>query len=211
MQSAIEMAPTRAADADHPVHPLIASRWSPRAYSERPVSRETLRSVLEAGRWAPSAANMQPWHFIVASKAESEAYRRLLGVLMEGNTRWAQQAPVLLLAVAKLYTDREGNVNQRSFYDLGLAVGTLTVQATALGLAVHQMGGFYAEKAREAFHIPDGYEPLAAIAIGYEGDPETLPEDLRERERAPRTRRPLAEFVFDGEWGQPSPLVQQGS
>jgi nitroreductase len=112
-----------------------------------------------------------------------------------------------MLAVAKLYADREGNVNQRSLYDVGLAVGTLSVQATAHGLVVHQMGGFHGDKAREVFGLPEGYEPVAAIALGYPGDPNTLPEDLRDRELAPRTRKPLADFVFSGEWGLPTALV----
>lgn len=200
MQATLEQ--TRAAEADHPIHPLIAERWSPRAFSERPVAPETLRSVLEAARWAPSAANMQPWHFLVATADEPVAFERMVNVLMEGNIRWARQAPVLMLVVAKLYTDREGNPTPRSLYDVGLAVGTLTVQASAHGLAVHQMGGFHADKARETFEIPEGYEPVAAIALGYVGDPHTLPEDLRTRELAPRTRKPLNEFVFGDTWGQ---------
>ncbi len=163
------------ADVDHPVHPLIAQRWSPRAFSHRPVAVETLRSVLEAARWAPSASNQQPWHFLVATSAEPAAHRRLLGVLMPGNSRWAQHAPVLILVVAGLYEERGGHPGYRSLYDVGLAVGTLTVQATAQGLALHQMGGFYPDQARSELGIPDGYMPAAAIALGYPGDLQTLP------------------------------------
>ncbi len=187
-----------------PIHDLLRLRWSPRAFADRPVEPEKLRSVLEAARWAPSAANQQPWHFVVARREDSAAFERLLGTLMEGNVRWAKDAPVLLLVVAKQYTDREGNATLRSLYDAGLAVGNLSAQATALGLHLHQMGGFHHDKAREALRIPDGYEPVAMIALGYLGDHETLPDDLRQRELAPRSRKPLQEFVFTGQWGEPA-------
>jgi nitroreductase len=198
---------SRVAELNHPVHDIIAGRWSPRAFNGQPVADATLRSLLEAARWAPSAANQQPWHFIVAKAEDADAHDRLVNVLMDLNIRWARHAPVLIMVVAKQYTDRDGNPSSRALYDAGLAVGSLTFEAGARGVAVHQMGGFHTDKAREAFAIPDGYEPVAVLALGYEGDPETLPEDLRERERAPRTRKAMHEFVFADEWGKPSPLV----
>ncbi|MDB5056828.1 MAG: nitroreductase [Chloroflexi bacterium] len=198
---------TKIASTDHTVHPIIAQRWSPRAFSAREVATTTLRSVLEAARWSPSAANRQPWHFIVATKDDTAAHERITGVLMDLNTRWARHAPVLMLVVVKQYTDQDGNPTNKELYDAGLAVGSLTFEAVSNGLAVHQMGGFYANKAREAFNIPEGFEPVAAIALGYEGNPHDLPEDLRERELAPRTRKPIHEFVFGDEWGKSSPIV----
>lgn len=189
------------AEAAHPIHDLLRERWSPRAFSDRPVDQDTLNSVLEAARWAASAANQQPWHFVVATREDAEAHQRMVGTLVEGNVRWAQHAPVLILVAARLY-ERPGK-EHTSFYDAGMAVGNLVTQATHLGLATHQMGGFYADKAREALGIPDGYEPLAVIALGYPGDHEALPEDLRERELAPRSRKPQHEFVFAGRWGEP--------
>ena len=195
------------AKTDHPVHPLIAQRWSPRAFSARPVDPALLRSVLEAARWAPSAANQQPWHFIVAPLSDPSLHARLLGTLLEKNQEWAQHAPVLMLIIAKHYTDRNGNSNTRSYYDAGLAVGSLTVQATAHGLVVHQMGGFDADKAREEFGIPKDHQPLAAIALGYLGDAQDLPDDLREREQAQRTRKPLRDFVYGGTWGESSAIT----
>ena len=195
------------ASAQPQVHDLLRRRWSPRAFAERSVEPTKIRSVLEAARWAPSSANQQPWSFVVATKEDSAAHERLLGILMEGNVRWAHHAPVLMLVVARLYTDRDGRPSQRSLYDAGLAVANLTTQATALGLFVHQMGGFYADKAREEFAIPDGYEPVVVLALGYLGDPQTLPEDLRTRETAVRRRKPLEEFVFSGRWGHTSPLA----
>ena len=135
----------------------------------------------------------------------------MLSVLVEANQQWAQQAPVLALAVARLNFAQDGRPNRHALYDLGQAVAHLTVQGTALGLVVHQMGGFNIEQARHSFHLPAGYEPVAVVAIGYPGDPEALPEVLRRREEAPRSRRPLQEFVFSGNWGKPSPLTLQGS
>ncbi len=195
------------AETTHEIHALLRERWSPRAFADRMVEPEKLRSLLEAARWAPSSFNEQPWSFIIATKESPSEYERLLSCLVEGNVRWAQHAPVLMLSVAKLAFERNQKPNRHAFHDVGLAVENLVIQATALGLAVHQMAGFHVDKARELFSIPDGHEPVAALVLGFPGDPAGLPEDLRERERAPRTRKPLESFVFSGQWGQPSPLV----
>jgi nitroreductase len=189
------------------VHDLITERWSPLAYSDRSIEPKKLRSLLEAARWAASSYNQQPWHFIVATKEEPAEFERLLGCLVPGNAQWAGNAPTLMLSVAKLTYDAGGAPNRHAFHDVGQATANLAIQATALGLAVHQMGGFDAARAREEFSIPDGYEPVAAIAVGYPGDAESLPESLRARARAPRTRRELGEFVFHGKWGHAAPVV----
>ena len=191
-----------------PVHELIRERRSPLAYSDRPVGTEELRSLLEAARWAASSFNQQPWHFIVATKEDPAEYERLLGCIVPGNVVWARNAPVLMLSVAKLTFDANGAPNRHALHDTGQAAAQLALQATALGLGVHQMGGFDAARAREVFSIPEGYEPVAAIAVGYPGDPESLPESLRVRASAPRTRRELGEFVFTGRWGKTSPAVE---
>lgn len=198
---------TKVADNKFPIHDLLRRRWSPRAFSDRNVESSKLRSLLEAARWAPSSFNEQPWCFIVATKADMTEYQRLLSCLTEGNQRWAQRAPVLMLSVAKRYFDRDGNQNRHAFHDVGLAVGNLVLQATALGLFAHQMAGFHVEKARETCRIPEGYDPVAVLAIGYLGQPTTLSHDLRERELMPRTRKSLETFVFTGDWGQTAPLV----
>jgi nitroreductase len=189
------------AEAAHPIHALIGERWSPRAFADRPVAQGTLHSLLEAARWAASTANQQPWSFVVATREDAAAHARMVGTLMELNVRWAQHAPVLLLVAAKLY-EWPGK-EHTSFYDVGLAVGNLVTQAMHLGLVTHQMGGFYADTAREVLRIPAGYEPLAVVALGYPGDHEALPEDLREREVAPRSRKAQREFVFAGRSGDP--------
>lgn len=190
------------------VHDLIAERQSPLAYSDRPVEPEALRSLLEAARWAASSYNQQPWHFIVATKAEPREYELILGLLAPANAVWAKDAPVLILTVAKLTYDASGAPNRHALHDVGQATAHLAIQATALGLGVHQMGGFDAERAREEFSIPKGYEPVAAVAVGHPGDPEGLPEGLRARARAPRTRRELREFVFSGRWGRTSAVAE---
>lgn len=195
------------AEAEYPVHELILKRWSPRAFADRPVEPEKLLSLLEAARWAPSSYNQQPWNFILATKDNPDEYNRLLSVLIEFNQSWAKTAPILLLAVAKRHFD-DGKPNRHALHDVGLALENLVLQATALDLFVHQAAGFDVDKARAVYQIPEEYEPATAVVIGYAGDPEVLSEKLRERELAPRTRKPLQDFVFGGQWGQAAPLLK---
>lgn len=197
------------ADAQYPILDLLRRRWSPRAFADRLVEPEKLRGLLEAARWAPSSYNEQPWSFLVATKDDPENFQRLLSCLVEGNQAWAQFAPVLMISIARLNFAQNGQPNRHAFHDVGLAAENLVIQAMALDLMVHQMAGFYPDKAREVFRIPPGYEPVAAIAAGYPGEPDRLPEKLRQRELAPRTRKMLREFVFGGEWGRPAGVVAQ--
>ena len=192
------------ATPDHPIHELIARRWSPYAFADRPVSDDDLRSLFEAARWAASSYNEQPWRYIVATKANPDAFERMLSCLVEGNQAWAAAAPVLALGCASLRFARNDQPNSAAFHDLGIASATLTLEATARGLFVHQMIGILPDKARELYRIPEGVQPLTGLAVGYAADANTLPEKLRERDLAPRGRKPLAEFVFDGEWGAAS-------
>ncbi len=192
------------ATTDSPIHDLIRLRWSPRAFSDRMVEPAKLRSLLEAARWAPSSFNEQPWAFVVATRDSPAEHSRLLSILVPGNAAWARRAPVLILSITKLNFDANGAPNRHAMHDVGLATENLVTQATALGLSVHQMAGFDAQKAREEFSIPANWEPMTAIAIGYVGDPNSLEEPLRTRELAPRTRKPLEQYVFTGRWGQPA-------
>ena len=186
----------------YPIHTLLKNRWSPRAFAGQPVQLEILVRLFEAARWAPSGSNLQPWSFLLVTSDEPEAHARMVEVLGTRNQVWARQAPVLMLAITKM--ERQPGVpNRYAWYDVGQAVALLSVQATAEGLAVHQMGGFDAEKARELFAIPADYQAVTAIALGYPGSPEDLPEDLRAGESEPRTRKTLDTFVFDSQWGQP--------
>lgn len=195
------------APSDFPVHQLIIDRWSPRAFSERPVPADVLRSLFEAARWAPSSNNEQPWAYIVATHDDHENFAKMLSVLVEFNANWAKSAPVLALAVAQLNFAKNNAPNRNAQYDTGAATALLSVEATARGLAVHQMAGFDPAKAREVFAIPAGWEAIAAIAIGYPGDPNSLPQPLKDRELAPRTRKPLSEFVMAGHWGHTASFV----
>jgi nitroreductase len=197
------------AETQHPINDLLRRRWSPRAFAARPVEPEHLLSLLEAARWAPSSNNEQPWVFLVATRDNPAEFQRMLSCLVDANVAWAQRAPVLMLSVARRNFERTGKPNRHAFHDVGQAAANLAIQATALGLAVHQMAGILPDKAREVFGIPDDYDAVAAIAIGYPGDSESLPEELRKRELAPRTRKPLESFVFDGRWGEASPLLSK--
>jgi nitroreductase len=194
--------------ADHPVHELLTKRWSPYSFDVRSVTDEDLRSLFEAARWAPSSYNEQPWNYIVAKKENPEEFQRLLSCLVEGNQVWAKAAPVLALGIAKLRFARDDQPNRAAIHDLGLAAGNLVVEATARGLWVHQMIGILPDKAREIYAIPEGYEPMTGIAIGYAGDPKALPEGLRERDLARRPRKPLKEFVFSQKWGNVSEIIK---
>ena len=187
---------------DYLIHDLIRRRWSPRAFADRPVEAEKLASLFEAARWAPSSFNGQPWHYIVATKDDRASFERLLNCLRPQNVQWAQHAPVLIIAVAQLAMSPERGPNRHAFHDVGLANENLVLQAVALGLVAHQMAGFFPDKARATFNIPEGYEALTAIAVGYPGDPENLPPETKARELQPRERRPLGEFVFADGWGQ---------
>ena len=196
------------APTNFPVHDLIRDRWSPRAFANKPVEPAILASLFEAARWAPSSNNEQPWAYLVATKDDAENFAKTLSVLVEFNADWAKEAPVLMIAVSRL-NFQNGTPNRNAFYDTGAATALLSVEATARGLAIHQMAGFDLAKAKQVFEIPADCAPIAAVAIGYPGDPSALPEKLRDREVAPRTRKPLSEFVMSGRWGHTSPIVSR--
>jgi nitroreductase len=193
---------SKSADTQLKLHPFIRDRWSPRAYSEKSVSSGDLEILLEAARWAPSCSNEQPWRFIVARKEDQEGFAKILSVLDEGNQIWTKHAPVLMLTVIKKTFGQTGTPNRWAPHDAGLALGSLMTQASSMGLYVHPMAGYDPDKARTTFQIPDDFEPMTAVALGYLGDPNTLPEKLRLRELAPRTRKPLGEIAFGTVWGQ---------
>jgi nitroreductase len=190
------------APVEFPVHELVRRRFSPRAFANRPVPREVLRSLLEAARWAPSSYNDQPWSYIVATRENPDEFARLLSTLVPGNQKWAKDAPVLMLSVAAKNLARNGKPNRHAFHDVGAASAWLTAQATANDLFVHQMAGIDPEKARQVYHIPDTHEAVAGLAIGYCGDPNQLPEEIRQKELTRSTRKPQSEFVFSRRWGE---------
>jgi nitroreductase len=179
----------------------ILKRWSPRAYSDKPVSPESLKEVFEAARWAASSFNEQPWRFLVGHKGD-ETYKKIFDNLVEFNQGWAKSAPVLILSVAKKTFAHNGSPNRCGLHDTGAATAYLALQATALGFHTHSMAGFDPAKILQAFNIPDDFEAGSVTALGYLGDPAMLPEQMRQMETAPRQRKPLSEIVFSG-WEKP--------
>jgi nitroreductase len=187
------------------IHELIASRWSGRAYdSEKLVSQADIISLIEAARWAPSCFGDQPWRFIVFDKAINEAaWKQAIDCLAEGNRAWAKDAPLLFLSVADSVLSQNGKPNRWGQYDTGAATENLCLQASALGLMVHQMGGFDTDKTRELFSIPEQFTPMAMMTVGYQMAEDDIPEDMKEREYGERARNPLGDNFFDGVWEKP--------
>jgi len=196
------------APCEVPVNDLIRRRWSPRAFESRPVEPEKLRSFFEAARWAASTMNSQPWHFIVATKDDADNFSRVLQTFVENNQAWAKNAPVIGLSVAATNFANNGKPNRVALHDMGQADAFLALEAVSLGLQLHQMGGILPDKAREIFGVPQGYEVVAGWALGYPGDPNSLPDNLREREVAARQRKAASEFVYSGRWGEVAALVK---
>ncbi len=183
---------------DAPLIEPVKARWSPRAFADRPVDADDLTTLLEAARWAPSCKNQQPWRFVYAH-AGTDGHVLLAGLLDDFNEQWAADAPVLMLTLAKKTFD-DGKDNAHAWHDVGLAMGTLLAQATAMGLFAHQMAGFDWKGAPEKLGLPDDIQPVAMVALGYLGDPSTLPDKLAKQESKPRSRKPLSELAFEGGW-----------
>lgn len=183
-----------------PIHPLLAERWSSRAFEDRALSANATAALLEAVRWSPSSRNEQPWRVVAVTRDDS-TFAATLAALHPSNQVWAGQAPLLLAMVATTRIERDGAVNRHAWHDTGISTGHLLAQATALGLAAHVMGGFDAERLRAALEIPAGHEPVSVVAVGYRAPAETLPGELRDRELAPRSRRPLEAIAFRGRFG----------
>ncbi|HEX3989037.1 MAG TPA: nitroreductase family protein [Verrucomicrobiae bacterium] len=200
---------SRKAITDHPIQGVLSERWSPYAFDKRPVSESDLCSLFEAARWAASSYNAQPWSYIVATQDNPAEFARVLSCLVEPNQVWAKNAPVLALGIISKKFPHNKQDNRVALHDLGLAAGNLLVEATARGIDVHQMAGILSDKAREVFQIPENHEAYTGIAIGYYGDQSKLPDELKQRETAPRTRKPLNEFVFTGKWAQPAPFARK--
>ena len=195
------------ANADYPIHELIAKRWSPCGFADRPVSRDDLLSLFEAARWAPSSYNEQPWNYLVATKDQRDNFGRMLSCLVEPNRDWAQHAPVLVLTVAGLNFTRNGKPNTAAWHDIGLASASLSLEATARGLSIHQMIGILPDRAQEIYEILEGFQVVTGLAIGYAADPDTLEASIKQRDTAVRQRKRLSEFVFSDRWGTTADFI----
>lgn len=191
-----------------PVHELIGGRWSPRAFAATPVAREAVVSILEAGRWAASTNNSQPWRFIVTTSHDPAAHGEALACFAPGNQRWAAGAPVYVIALARKAFEANGNPNGHSWHDTGAAGTQMVLQANALGLVVHAAGGIDRDKIRQTYSVPEGYDICCAYAVGYQGDAGSLPDDLAERERAPRARKSLEELVVGPGFGAAASVLK---
>lgn len=187
------------------IHPLLASRWSPRAYADTRVDHDNVLLLLEAARWAPSAFNSQPWRFIVLERLEDPAAFALgFAALVPFNQSWNFNAQVLIAVLADMLMPN-GASNAAASFDAGAATMSLLLQAHAQGLAAHAMSGFDADALRQAFGFPERYAVLSMISIAHHGDVSALPAALAEREGAPRVRRHLSEIVHFGRWTSPTP------
>jgi nitroreductase len=186
------------------VEEIILKRWSPRSFADKPVSSADLTKIFIAASWAASSVGEQPWRFLVGRKGDA-TYAKIFDALVERNQGWAKSAPVLILSAGKRTFTQNGQPNSYALHDTGAASANLSLEATALGLHTHGMGGFDKEKARANFGIPEEFEVGAVWALGYLGDPAVLPEQMRQMETSPRTRKGLHEFVF-AEWDEPAAL-----
>jgi len=194
----------RLAQTSKPIHDLLARRWSPRAFDpNRPVSRDQLKVLLEAGRWAPSCNGDEPWRYLIWDKGRDAAgWQKAYDCLSENNKKWVKNVPLLMLSCAGSNFEATGKPNRWTQHDTGAASVSMALQAVAMGLVVHQMGGWDVEKARAAFAIPADYTPMAMIAVGYQTSADILDEETKAKELRPRARKPIAERFFEGGWGK---------
>ena len=182
------------------IHELMRRRWSPRAFSAELLTPAEIESLFQAARWAPSASNGQPWRFVYATKDQEPDFQKLAGLLVEANAVWAKEAPFMVVVFSRSVHEKSGEAHAGHLYDTGLAMSQFSLQATALGLQVHQMAGFAAEKANATLGVPPEYTPIAMAVVGHATDPSHLPEKLQEREKTKSGRKPLAELVHRGSW-----------
>lgn len=187
-----------------PIHEIISERWSPRAFdASKQVADKDLLALLEAAHWAPSCFNEQPWRYIVCVKSEDgSGWQAALNSLTEKNQLWAKNAPILMLAVAMNNFSRNGNVNRWAEYDAGAASMNLSLQAAAMGLVVHQMGGFSDDSVRQTFDLPQDCTPMAMLAVGYQAEIDVLDEAFKDMELAERSRAPITSHFYSGRWGR---------
>lgn len=182
--------------SEDPVIQIIKQRRSIRAFSDKMVEPEKIQALFEAARWAPSAMNEQPWMYIYADKNQS-LHTSIVETLFPGNQSWAEKAPLLLVSIMRENFINNGNHNGSALHDTGMANYALSLEATSLGLHTHMMGGFHQAALKKKLNLPEGLRPVVVIAIGYSRNPDDLPEGLKQREFAERSRKPVSEFIFN--------------
>jgi len=191
-----------AADIEVTINDLARRRWSPYAYESRSLEPDDVRALFEAARWAPSSMNEQPWRYIFALRDDREEFEKALSCLVEGNRKWARYAGALIFTVAKRTFSRNDKPNRYAWHDVGQASFSLAIEAVARGLAAHQMGGILPDRVAEVYGVPEGYEVVSGIAVGYPGTASDVSTELAERDQKRRPRRPAGESVFARKWGQ---------
>jgi nitroreductase len=191
---------TKHRKSDYPIHEMFLNRWSPRAFTNEPITKEELLTMLEAARWAASSYNSQPWRFLYALR-DTAGWQRFLNLLVPFNRSWAKDSSALVFVISNstMRSPRSGNEipSTTHSFDAGTASGYFALQASLMGWYVHGMVGFDADRAFEELRVPKGCKVEAVYAVGKKGDPAGLPDELRARE-APSDRRPLAELAFEG-------------
>ncbi|MBC8366616.1 nitroreductase family protein [bacterium] len=197
------MSDAKKPDLENPVQDFVANRWSPVSFDGRSIERGELLSIFEAARWAPSAFNEQPWRYIVASREDGEPFEAILSCLVDANQTWARHAGAIALGVTALSFERNSKPNTYARHDLGLASGQLCAEAAARGVQVHQMAGILPDRARELYGIPENFEAVTALALGYPGENLELDEGIRARDGQARSRRPMAAILFGKSWDEP--------
>ena len=196
--------PDRPAPTNIAIHDLLKRRWSPRAFDpNRPVTREQLKVLLEAGRWAPSCNGDEPWRYLIWDKGrDPQGWQKAYDCLNENNKKWVKNVPLLMLSCAGSAFEATGKPNRWTQHDTGAASVSMALQAGAMGLVIHQMGGWDADKARAAFAIPPEFTPMAMVAVGYQAGPDILDEETKAKEMRPRGRKPVVERFYEGGWGK---------
>ena len=189
------------ANTEVPINNLIAERWSPRAFdSNYIITEDTIKSLFEAARWAPSCYGDQPWQFVLFKREDATAWARILNCLSIGNQNWAMNASILIVVCANKKFNHNNEPNRWSHYDTGAAAENICLQATALDLAAHQMGGFDQDKIRNLSHIPNEFDILACMVVGQPLHESKLSQIQRDKETQARSRKPLEDIYFNNEW-----------
>jgi nitroreductase len=188
---------SKTTEFETPVHPLIAERKSKRAYAETEVTEDIIKQLFEAARWAPSSMNEQPWAYIYATKQQQPLWQKIFEALNPSNQVWVERAPLLIVSLVRKHYIRNDLPNGSARYDVGAANAFLSLQATHLGLNIHQMGGFSSDVVKRNLAIPEAFDVAVIMAVGYPGELHTLSPALQERETKPRERYVQHEFVMN--------------